>query len=223
MIDKIIRVLCFALLGSGIGAAGIFWVRAIVKKRNLTYELNQKTEWIFVLVMALPGGLLGALTAGWIVPISGLILSGICGAAALTDLIYRIIPNETVLAVIGLKLLFGLPTVFGAEGFLPFDPVQSLLGLVVCFLLFSLPGLFGKKVGAGDIKLAGAMGFFLGLRFSLIGVVIMGLLVIGFSLVQGQMPVLKFLKEKIPMGPFITAGLFTAFIRSVSTLFFAGV
>ena len=90
--------------------------------------------------------------------------------------------------------------------------VQALLGMLACFLVFSFPGILGKNVGAGDVKLAAAMGFLLGTYSSLLGIVIMGVMILGFSFMQNKMPVLQFVKTNIPMGPFITVGMMVAFV-----------
>ena len=93
-----------------------------------------------------------------------------------------------------------------------FRVLSSLIGMVFCLLVFSAPGLMGKRVGAGDIKLAAAMGFLLELQTTLIAIVVMGVLMLGYSVFQRKMPLLVFLKTDIPMGPFLAAGMLLAWM-----------
>ena len=130
----------------------------------------------------------------------------------LTDWMCRIIPNPTVLAVFALKLLLIPAALLKIPGGISCSPLSSLGGMVFCFLLFSAPGLLGKQVGAGDIKLASAMGFLLEFNGSLLAIGIMGLLILGYCILQQRMPMHLFLKTNIPMGPFIAAGMMLVFI-----------
>ena len=100
-----------------------------------------------------------------------------------------------------------LTAVFGLIGLISFQIWQSLLGLAVCFVIFFLPSLFGKAVGAGDVKLASAMGFALGLVGSLYAVVCMGALVLLYALIDSRVPLPQRLKTMIPMGPFLALAL----------------
>jgi len=77
----------------------------------------------------------------------------------------------------------------------------------VCFVIFFLPSLFGKQVGAGDVKLAAAMGFALGLTGSLYAIACMGALVLLYTFLDNRLPLAERLKSMIPMGPFLALGL----------------
>lgn len=57
------------------------------------------------------------------------------------------------------------------------------------------------------MKLAGAMGFCAGLMGSLYAVVIMGMLILAFTLVERRTPFVLAVKSFVPMGPFIAAAL----------------
>ena len=210
----IIRILACALLGVGAGVLGVYFAKLLLKQRGLEYSLSKKTERITVCLMALPGGAIGAFCGGYVLPICGLCLLCICVTVSLTDFTNRIIPNQGVLALLLLSLAFGIPSMCGVKGFPEFDVVQSLIGLAVCFVVFSLPGLFGKKVGAGDIKLAAAMGFCLGINYALLAIAVMGMMVILYGMLQRRLPIMGFLKTQIPMAPFITVGCMAAFILS---------
>ena len=214
MQDLILRISCCAAAGFGCGVASLAWIRRLVRNRELLFPLSRRASRILIAAAVLLGGAVGGLTSGIVPPICGLLLMCICITASVIDWTHRIIPNDTILALLALALAGGLPTLFGLDGFLPFNLWLSLAGLAACFAVFALPGLFGKQVGAGDVKLAAAMGFFLGLGNALLGVVLMGALVILYSCLQRKLPILEFLKTQIPMGPFITAGLFVVYLGS---------
>lgn len=209
-----LRIICCAVAGIACGYFVRAWARQLAAQRGLHYTLSPQSEHLLCTAMALPGGAVGALTSGIAAPLIALVLLCICGTVSLMDWLWRIIPNQTVLAVMGLKLLLGAAALVKLPGIPAFGTVQSLIGLFACLAVFFLPALLGHSVGAGDVKLAAAMGFLLGIHNALLGVVIMGLLVIGYMFVQRRMPLLTFLKSDIPMGPFIAAGMFTAFLGS---------
>lgn len=215
LLNMTLRILCGALAGVGCGALSLLWIRSLLAQRERSYDLARKEELLLTAAAAAAGGALGALIPGWIPPVCGLLLLIAALTVSVTDWMHRIIPNPVVLAIMGLKLAAGLPALLGARGFLPFSPVQSLLGLAVCFAVFELPGLFKKHVGAGDVKLAAAVGFFLGLDYALLAIVIMGILVVGYCVFQNKAPFLAFLRTEIPMGPFIAVGLLAAFVLSM--------
>ena len=174
---------------------------AMTKKRGLK-ELDIKSEKYVLplLLAAICGALFWRVGLGW--RLLYLVLTLFCGAAvAVLDMKYRVIPNELVLALMALKL------VFGAAGAVELNVWSSLGGLAVCFVLFLLPLVFKKNVGAGDVKLAAAMGFCLGLRGSLVAVAIMGALVLIYAVLQTKTPLLSMMKEFVPMGPFIVVAM----------------
>lgn len=205
------RILCAAAVGFGCWFAARAWIRFLLRQREKEYQLTAKTEWLIGLAMLAVGGVMGWLIKEIPALLCGELLMTVCTVLSVTDWTHRLIPNPAVLAILVLKILFGVPALLSAAGFPEFHIVQSLIGLAVGFVLFSLPGLFGKNVGAGDIKLAAAMGFFLGIYGMLLGLIVMGLLVIAYGLVQSKVPVLKFFRAYIPMGPFIALGMLAAF------------
>jgi prepilin signal peptidase PulO-like enzyme (type II secretory pathway) len=173
----------------------------LLKRRGYAQMLERKHFWILFSCMAVIGGVIG-----WQAGVSfrGLYLFLLLFVAACVfyiDAKHRIIPNELVLAILVFALVFGL------TGAIRFNIWQSLLGFAVCFVIFFIPALFGKKVGAGDIKLAAAMGFALGLTGSLYAIAGMGVLVLIYILFDHRMPLPQMLKTMIPMGPFLTLAL----------------
>lgn len=186
------------------------------RKRNLKRKISIKEKWLLVIIMMLFGGAIGVFSKGIIHILYAFLLLCSCEIISVFDLHHRIIPNDAVTAIFIIKLLFGVPSLFGLQCFVQFRIVQSLLGLVVCFVVFCLPSFFGKNVGAGDVKLASALGFCLGLTNALFAVVIMGLVILTYGFVQRQMPVLSFFKNMIPMGPFIAFGMMVVLLLPVT-------
>ena len=210
----ILRIVCCAILGVLAGLAAKAWTKYLLRKRALEYTLTPKWEKLLCAATTVLGGAAGGLTTGIVAPVCGLLLLVICAVVSVTDWLHRIIPNPAVLALLLLKLALALPALLGVPGFPEFDLLQSALGLAVCFIVFSLPGLFGKKVGAGDIKFAAAMGFFLGLMNALYAVIVMGLLIIAYSVFQRRAPILEVFKSFIPMGPFIAVGTYAVYLAA---------
>jgi prepilin signal peptidase PulO-like enzyme (type II secretory pathway) len=91
--------------------------------------------------------------------------------------------------------------------------MQLLKGLAFGFILFLLFYLFFPKgIGFGDVKLAGAIGLFLGFKLTILAILlsffsgaIVGLLLIALGK--------KTMKDPIPFGPFLALG-------AIASLFF---
>lgn len=145
------------------------------------------------------GGWLAAGVAGWRALLLGVVLVGVLVTASLVDLHERIIPNEVVLfALLAGAVLQYVP------------PVESWLyplwGLLFGFgLLFLLAVVYRGGMGMGDVKLAAAIGLFLGWPGTVPGLLIAfvfgGLTSIALLLTRrvGR-------KDHIPFGPFLAAG-----------------
>jgi leader peptidase (prepilin peptidase)/N-methyltransferase len=173
----------------------------LLRRRSLPWQLERKYRIILFLSMALVGGAIGWRAGLSFRALYLLLLLVVAAVAFITDALHRIIPNEAVLAIILLAAAFGF------AGAIPFQIVSSLIGLAGCFVLFFVPGLFGKSIGAGDVKLAAAMGFALGIAGSLYAIVGMGVLILGYILVSHSVPMAQRLKSMIPMGPFLSVAL----------------
>lgn len=123
-------------------------------------------------------------------------------AVAFIDYKYMLIPNKITYPLIVISLLsafiFDYITIY-----------QSLLGIVIPPLLLLIVALIFKGgMGMGDVKLAAAIGGFLGWSYTLAGIFIGSLLgsVIGLSL-MGLGIIER--KSRIPFGPFICTGALT--------------
>lgn len=109
----------------------------------------------------------------------------------------RIIPDKVHLIIIISSFLTN------------FYPLDSILGLFVLPIFFIVPVFYKEdSVGGGDIKLVGAISFFLGLKNGIIAIIIGLLLAIVFSLL-----VLKRDRfDSFPLGPYLAAGSFISLL-----------
>ncbi len=191
--------------GVAIGALLAYPVRILcaflLRRRGLEGRMARRHFWMLLIGMASVGGVIGW-RAGFTLRGAYLLLLLFAAACAFyIDARHRIIPNELVLAILALAAAFGL------TGAIPFQIGSSLLGLAACFVLFFLPSVFGRSIGAGDVKLSAAMGFALGFFNSLYAIAAMGVLVLGYVLLSGNLRFSERLKQTIPMGPFLTLAL----------------
>ena len=197
----VLPILLGAALGAALSVPAWLVSALLLRRRNIDSQLERKYRLLLAAAMALFGGVIG-----WRVGLSfgglyRLLLMTVSACVFVIDAKHRVIPNELVLAILVLAAVFGLTGTFS------FQIWSSLLGLAACFVLFFVPSLFGKNVGAGDVKLAAAMGFALGLTGSLYAIVGMGVLVLAYLLFQVRVPMLERLKAVIPMGPFLALAL----------------
>ncbi len=175
---------------------------ALMARRGLDGGKAGKTEAAAsALILGGAGAVLAAVTGADLkLPyLFGLLFAG----AIITeiDLKKRIIPNELIVFLIVWSLAFGLPRV------IDFNLPYSLAGMAACFMLFLLPAALKKRVGAGDVKLAAALGFCVGIPGCLYAIALMGLLVFLCIMLTGRETFLMMIKRLVPMGPFMAAAL----------------
>lgn len=156
------------------------------------------------LTVALNGGLCGLLAARYgLGPYfwTHLVFISLLTLASLVDLHERIIPNEVVIAGLGIGLLLLTVAPFETR---PWS--DALLGSVAAFSLFLILALLVKGgMGFGDVKLAAVIGLFLGVRWVGMGLVLSFL---AGGLVGLALLVLRRVGRKamIPFGPFLAIG-----------------
>jgi len=176
-------------------------MRLLLRQRGLETGMKRGQQWFLLAGMCAAGGLI-ALRAGISLrALYLLLLLVVAASVAFIDGKHRIIPNELVIAV------FALSAAFGALGVISFQIGSSLLGFAVCFAVFLVPCLWKRKIGAGDVKFASAMGFALGLMNSIYAIVCMGAFVLAYILLEQRIPAAQKMKAMIPMGPFLAAAL----------------
>lgn len=116
---------------------------------------------------------------------------------SLIDLRHYLIPDSLILALSGVGILRML---------LEQTYASSLAGAVLLFALFLiLHLLFPRGMGFGDVKLAGSIGLFLGIRLGLLAIFLSFI----FGASVGTVLILtrrKTLKDPLPFGPFLALG-----------------
>lgn len=116
--------------------------------------------------------------------------------AGIYDYKERIIPDRVHLIIIIVTLLTR------------FNPIQSVLGLLILPIPFIIPIFFNENcIGGGDIKLVGVIGFFLGLTKGTLAIIIGLLLSTIVSLLLR-----KYKTELVPLAPFLATGSIIAFL-----------
>ena len=112
-------------------------------------------------------------------PVIGLLL-----IACITDLLYRKIPNGLLLV----GATYGLVSSFFGVGHVVF--AEAVLGLLVGLLIFSFP-YYKAWIGAGDVKLMGVLGVYLGPQLTIAAAIYTmfagGILALIYICTQGRM------------------------------------
>ena len=175
---------------------------AMARKRSL--DIEPMALWIKMMLAGLCGVLFwlalqkSTSVGQWLCLLCAICL---CWQAALFDAKYRRIPNSTVLGLLAVGALSCFAGYTNAGFF------SCVAGFLLSGALFIVPFAFGKNIGAGDVKLAAAIGFCTGLVGSLNVIVIMGLLILFFSMAR-RGNFWAAMHSNIPMGPFVA----TAFL-----------
>lgn len=177
----------------------------LLKNRKKDFTKSNNDGIIHTIISAVLGGVAGFFSGFGLFFLFVLAILFIGNIVATCDIQHRIIPNETVLALLAVKLVFGVAALLGAGDLPEWNPLLSLAGLAVLGAVFFLPSLMGNKVGYGDIKLAMAIGFCAELMPALWAVCFMGVFVLGYGFIQQNVPFAGFLKTNFPMGPFLCA------------------
>lgn len=126
------------------------------------------------------------------------------------DIQIRIIPNELVIALAMVGVIFQLLS-YG---------LGSLMIAIVCMIVMmvvftSVAGFVGfGKVGAGDVKLSGAMGLALGYPLVTTAVGIMAVVLLVFIAI-GFVFKKIFLSTMLPLAPFMMSGFIFALIALI--------
>ena len=209
-----VRILIGAACGILAALAGTKLAALLLKRREKEFHSGKAEKWITLSISAAAGAAICAFITPLPMTIYAFLLLVLFEIISISDIHERIIPNSAVLAIIGLSAAFAVPGFFGAEGFPEFNLLRSGLGLAACFLIFMLPALFSKKIGAGDVKLAAAVGFAAGLWNSLICIVVMGVLVLVYMIARNKLSPRRMIKSMIPMGPFITISAMAVLIMT---------
>jgi leader peptidase (prepilin peptidase)/N-methyltransferase len=126
---------------------------------------------------------------------------------AYIDIKIRIIPNELILVLLALGITYqtfnyGLEGIFGAI-------ICMIFIMIVFTALATFMGL--GKVGAGDVKLAGAIGFALGYPSVVTAMGAMAALLLSYILIGLALRKIR-LTTMLPLAPFLVAGYIFALV-----------
>ena len=138
-------------------------------------------------------------------PVSAFLISVLCTLSilfAVIDLQIRLIPNEMVLFTMAVGGMFQLIQ-YGFKSFL--IAIACMLGMILLFLLVGFIVGLGK-VGAGDIKLAGAMGLSLGYPAIFNGALVMSVVIIAYCFIGVWFRKLTMV-TMFPFAPFMMIGM----------------
>ncbi|MFA5524057.1 MAG: prepilin peptidase [Tissierellales bacterium] len=126
------------------------------------------------------------------------------------DYYHQIIPDVLVVFILILSICYKFTTIILCKA--PFNLLDSILGLLIGGGLFLIIALVSKGgMGGGDIKLISALGFILGLKKTLLNILLS--FIIGSTLsVLLLMFKKKGKKDAIPFGPFINIGFIISFL-----------
>ena len=201
------KIIAGALIGTVLKIPCDFIERILLSSRNIVYGHSKNENIIFHLIMAVMGAVIIWKQDFSFMAIYSFLILMICEMIAVIDLHHRIIPNDLMLLMIIIKIIFGIPNILGTEGFPEFSILYSMIGFVAGFVIFAFPAVLSKNVGAGDIKLAASIGFCLGIMNLLYAIIIMGICVLAYTLIQSKMMIKTMLHDMIPMGPFIAVAM----------------
>lgn len=201
MREQWLWILLGFVLGAALSVPARLLCGFLLKRRGRVLQMKIGERILLAACFAFVGGIVGWRAGGSLRAVYLLLMMMNAGCIFYIDAAHRIIPNELVLAILVLAALFGL------TGNIPFQIGSSLIGLAACFVIFFIPSLLGQNIGAGDVKLAAAVGFALGFTGSLYAVAAMGGLVLIYMLFGRGVPMAEKLKQMIPMGPFLSIAL----------------
>ena len=208
------KILTGCLLGAAIKPLSDPLSRRLLTARKKEYRETRNMYLLQLLISALLGGGIGYCFGFSVQSLFLFLLLYAGNVISFTDIQCRIIPNDMILTIFGIKLVFGIMAFLRVGNLPKWNPLLSLAGFAVLGAIFFLPAILGKKIGYGDIKLAMAIGFAAELMPGLYAICLMGGLVVAYGLVQWQMPFLGFLKTEFPMGPFLCTALILALMIS---------
>ena len=180
------------------------------RKKNLTLSPEPRFTSAYLklglcLLNGAAWGLSGLLTGHLTVAALISLLFSTAVLIAIIDIRIRIVPNELLLVMLILGIVFQA-TQFGLTAILV--AALCMIGMMVFFTFVA--GMVGfDKVGAGDVKLAGAMGLALGYPNIISALIIMCAGFLLFSVIGLLIRKLT-LKSMLPFAPFMMTGMAVA-------------
>jgi Flp pilus assembly protein, protease CpaA len=204
----------YGLVGLVAGYYLFIWTEKLIKKKCL--QRNNKNEdpfnknyikIAFCIINAVAWAWAGLQVGEPLDMLLFAILFSLATMIAMIDLRIHTIPNELVIAILIIGICFQLIH-FGGRSLL--IAVACMLGIMILFMIVAAIVGF-DKVGAGDVKLAGAMGLVLGYPHILSAVLVMCVAMLIFIFI-GMKTYRLTLKSMYAYGPFMMIGLIVALI-----------
>lgn len=145
------------------------------------------------------------------------VLSTGCLIIARIDYIEHRIPNKILLFLLLIRVVILLTEIIwggitGSKGWSFMNLFHSFVGLLIGLIVMLFVYVISRHaIGMGDVKLSAIIGFFMGTAGWYTALILGSILAAGFSIVQLIRKKMK-LKDEIPLGPFLAAGVVIAVI-----------
>jgi len=167
------------------------------------------------------GYLLSALAAGYLFPhygygalatVKALYLIAFSMVIAYVDQKEQIIPNKLLIVLLWSALLFRIIEIAMQPAALIQIAGSAAMGGVLgggIFLAAHL--LYRSGIGAGDVKLFGVIGLYVG-NYTVFGIMLISLLLVAVAGVGAMICKKGGLKQEVPFGPYVAAGVILAML-----------
>ncbi len=188
----------------------------VVTEENMMTKLQKGMIWVGIVLFSLGFSCVASLLEYGAVKIIRYFLLGYMLAyLAAVDLEKRIVPNKSILLLLALRLALFVPEALLYPGYLGSFLLSSVVGAVLGMAVLFLGNLICRNgMGAGDIKLFGVIGFYLGPDAVLS--VMLGALFLAAVYSAGKLLGKKIhLKDEIPFVPFVFAGFIATALLGV--------
>ncbi len=218
IVGAVILGIAGAVLGFFVPKIIQYFVLYAGSKREATYVVPQYYnclyfKLIFYLINTAAWVLSGLLQGNIMIALMTAILISIAIIITAIDLLIRIIPNYLVLAMLIAGAIFQVST-NGLWGLL----YALICGVVMMVVFTAVAGVVGfGQVGAGDVKLAGAMGLALGYPQIFTAMIIMAAVLIVYC-IGGLVTKKLTLKSAFPFAPFMMAGMIFVLVCQIFAL-----
>lgn len=202
--------LVYIIAGGVLGEGMRRLTRRLIQNRTGLPAQNPllKSWWspvVWIAVCAAAGGFISVYITEHISSIEYIGIFLILISIAVIDISIRKIPNELLIMLVALKLFAAFASLN------PASLLTAALGLAVGLVLFMVPLFIGVGVGWGDVKMAAAAGFCLGIAGILQATMVMAAVMACYLLFlvitkKGNR------KTKAAMGPALSLGMMVALL-----------
>ncbi|MEZ4357807.1 MAG: prepilin peptidase [Eubacteriales bacterium] len=186
---------------------------SLIKNRNgqsASVLLNSRLgSFLWILVGALGSFIISIFIKDLITRIEYIMIFFVLLSLSAVDLSIRKIPNELIAALLIIKIV-SIVVIGDYESILP-----ALAGLLAGFVIFLVPSLLKIEIGWGDVKLAAASGFCLGIMGVFQAVLIMAA-VMAIYFIYLLISKKGTLKTKVAIGPSFSIGMMLTLIFPLS-------